>query len=345
MIAVVGSGAWGTTLAILLSRAGVPTALITRTGEEATRLRQAGENERFLPGIRFPASLDIGTPAGGLLEGRRVVLLVVPAQRMRANVAAIRDLLPAEAVLVSATKGLEIETCKRMSEVIAEELGPGAEERLAALSGPNLSREVARGLPTASVVAARNPAVAQAVQAMLRLPNLRLYSNPDIVGVELAGALKNIIALGAGACDGLGYGDNAKAAFVTRGLAEIARLGAAMGANPLTFSGLAGIGDLLATCASPLSRNRFVGEQLGRGRRLEDVRAEMGNQVAEGVTTVVAAHRLAERYGIEMPITAMVYAVLFGGLSPQEGVTNLMLRDQKGELSGYDFPRQKGTTT
>jgi glycerol-3-phosphate dehydrogenase (NAD(P)+) len=341
LIAVVGTGAWGTTLAVLLSRAGTDTSLVTRTPAEAERLRRDGENARFLAGIALPDTLHIGTAAQGMLSGRRIVLLVVPAQQMRANLVALREFLDPDVTLVSAAKGLEMETCKRMSQVIAEEAGPAVSGRIAAISGPNLSGEVVRGLPTASVVASRDEQVARLVQEELRLPNVRLYTNLDLVGVELAGALKNIIALGAGACDGLGYGDNAKAAFMTRGLAEIARLGVAMGANPLTFAGLAGIGDLMATCASKLSRNRYVGEQIGRGRSLAEVQAEM-SQVAEGVSTAAAAHRLAQRYGVDMPITATVFAVLFRGLTPREGVGELMMRDQKGELTGFDLSERKG---
>lgn len=333
MIAVVGSGAWGTTLAILLARGGRKTALITRSPEQAQRLRADGENKRLMPGYAFPSELEIAPLEHARMDERNIVLLVVPSQHMRANVRALRPYLAPGTILVSAAKGLEVDTCKRMSEVIADEVAPEQRTLIAALSGPNLSAEVARGLPTASVVAAATEEVAREVQAALRLRNVRLYTNIDIVGVELGGALKNIVALGAGACDGLGYGDNAKAAFLTRGLAEIARLGTAMGANPLTFAGLAGIGDLMATCASALSRNRYVGEQIGRGRSLKDIQGTMAH-VAEGVTTTIAARSLAEKYGVDMPITATTYRVLFEGLSPKEGVEDLLVRDQKGELTG-----------
>ncbi len=333
MITVVGTGSWGTTLAIVLARSGVDTVLLARSEELARELRSAGENRRFLPGVGFPDGLVVTASPAAAFAGRQVVLLVVPAQRMRENVAALRPFIPADAVIVSAAKGLELETCLRMSEVIISELGPAAAGRVAALSGPNLAPEVAAGLPTATVVAAADERVAALVQTKLRIPHVRIYTNSDLVGVELGGALKNIIALGAGICDGLGYGDNAKAAFLTRGLAEIARLGAAMGANLLTFAGLAGIGDLVATCASRLSRNRYVGEELGRGRSLAQIRAGM-TMVAEGVTTTVAARSLARRYGVEMPITEGLYRVLFEGRSPRDGVNELMMRDLKGELAG-----------
>ena len=333
MIAVVGTGSWGTTLAVVLARSGLKTALLARCEETARELRERGENRRFLPGVRMPDGLLVTADVAAALAGRRVVLLVVPAQRMRENAAFLRGHVPKDAVVVTAAKGLEMHTCKRMSEVMVEEIGQEIVGRVAALSGPNLAVEVAAGLPTATVVAAPDEGVAAFVQRHLRVPHLRIYTNCDLVGVELAGALKNIIALGAGICDGLGYGDNAKAAFMTRGLAEIARLGVAMGANPLTFAGLAGIGDLVATCASRLSRNRYVGEQLGKGRPLAEIQAGM-SQVAEGVPTTAAAHELASKYGVDMPITSGMYKVLFAGGSAREGVSELMMRDQKGELAG-----------
>ncbi|MHB1006265.1 MAG: NAD(P)H-dependent glycerol-3-phosphate dehydrogenase [Chloroflexota bacterium] len=337
MITVVGTGSWGTTLAVALTGEGVDTTLLARSPEEAAALASAGENVRFLPGVAFPSALKVsGNPAAALAE-RQLILLVVPAQRMRENLRALSGYIPESALLVSAAKGLELGSCKRMSEVIVEELGGSAASRVAALSGPNLACEVAAGLPTATVVAAADEQTAVLAQSALRLPRVRVYTNTDLIGVELAGALKNIIALGAGICDGLGYGDNAKAAFLTRGLAEIARLGVAMGANPLTFAGLAGVGDLVATCASRLSRNRYVGEQLGQGKSLTEIEAGM-SQVAEGVTTTAAARALAQRYRVEMPITEKMYEVLFAGGTPREGVVELMMRDQKGELAGMMPP-------
>jgi glycerol-3-phosphate dehydrogenase (NAD(P)+) len=341
MITVVGTGSWGTTLAAVLARSGHTTSLLARSEAEASELRSARENRRFLPGLPLPPGLLITSLADEALSGCRLVMLVVPAQTMRRNLVALRDHLPHDAALLSCTKGLEIETSQRMSEVIQDVLGPSAGGRMAALSGPNLAPEVARGLPTATVVSALDERLATFVQSELHVPHVRVYTNVDLIGVELAGALKNVIALGAGFCDGMGYGDNAKAAFLTRGLAEMARLGVAMGANPLTFAGLAGVGDLVATCASRLSRNRHVGEELGRGRRLVEIQAGMA-QVAEGVPTTAAAKRLAAQYGVEMPIVEQMHAVLFAGASPRVAVDELMTRDPKDELTGMVNPPRGG---
>jgi glycerol-3-phosphate dehydrogenase (NAD(P)+) len=264
---------------------------------------------------------------------------------MRANLRAVGPYIDPGAFLVSASKGLEVDSARRMSEVIAEELagpaagavqGPGARpgRPIAALSGPNLAGEIARGKPASTVVACPDEGAAAAVQAALMAPWFRVYTSADLVGVELGGALKNVVALGAGMSDGLEAGDNAKAALMTRGLAEIARLGKAAGAEPLTFSGLAGVGDLIATCMSPLSRNRTLGERLARGERLADVQADM-RQVAEGVPTTIGALQLARRYDVEMPITSLMHRVLFEGLSPREAGEALMQRDPKRELEGF----------
>ncbi|MBI3287341.1 MAG: NAD(P)-dependent glycerol-3-phosphate dehydrogenase, partial [Chloroflexi bacterium] len=234
---------------------------------------------------------------------------------------------------VSATKGLEIETCLRMSQVIREELGEELSAHLCALSGPNLAREIAAGLPASTVVASEDLEIAQIAQRVFMTSRFRVYTHQDLVGVELAGALKNIIALGAGAADEFGYGDNAKAAFMTRGLAEIARLGVAAGANPLTFAGLAGLGDLVCTCSSRLSRNHYVGEELAKGRKLEDVLASM-RMVAEGIYTTQAARSMARRYDVEMPITEQIYAVLFEGKDPRQAVSEFFQREPKRELEG-----------
>jgi glycerol-3-phosphate dehydrogenase (NAD(P)+) len=251
---------------------------------------------------------------------------------MRRNVRQVRDALAPHAVLVSASKGLEIDTALRMTQVIAQEV-PGADARVAALSGPNLSKEVAARKPASTVVACADEALARRVQDLLMAPHMRVYTHTDVVGVELGGALKNVIALGAGMADGLEAGDNAKAALMTRGLAEIARLARAAGAEPLTLAGLAGLGDLICTCMSALSRNRTVGEQLARGRPLAEIQREM-RQVAEGVPTTVAALQLARRYGVEMPITELMHQVLFEGLSPHAAGARLMQRDPRPELEG-----------
>jgi len=236
-------------------------------------------------------------------------------------------------LIVSAAKGLELETNLRMSQVIAEEVPPDFQPNICVLSGPNLSQEILRDLPAATVVAAHAEAVAKKAQNLLKTPNLCIYTNSDIIGVELGGALKNIIALGAGIVDGLGYGDNAKATFITRGLTEITALGVALGANPLTFSGLTGLGDLVATCSSPLSRNHYVGVELTKGRSLKKITGSMSG-VAEGVTTTLVAYNLAQQLKLEMPITEKIYRVLYQGLSPKDAALELMEANVKHELSG-----------
>ncbi|MBI3970508.1 MAG: NAD(P)-dependent glycerol-3-phosphate dehydrogenase [Chloroflexi bacterium] len=331
MLAVIGTGTWGVTLALHASRLGVPVTLLARTAAEAAALDAARESPR-VPGHRFPDALRVTADAAEALGGAAVVLLVVPAQTMRENARRVRAQLPPDAVLVSASKGLEIGSALRMSQVIAQELGGGAHP-IAALSGPNLALEIAAGKPASTVVACLEERHARRVQALLMSPTLRVYTQTDIVGVELGGALKNIVALGAGMCDGLDAGDNAKAALITRGLAEISRLGKAAGAAPLTFAGLAGLGDLLATCMSRLSRNRTVGEQLARGRTLAAIQVEM-RQVAEGVPTTIAALQLAKQFGVEMPITELMRRVLFESLLPQEAGAALMQRGPKHELDG-----------
>ena len=336
-VAVIGTGSWGTTLAILLARNGRDVRLWARTGDEATRLNTERENMEHLPGIAFPANLTVTAEPEQAIMNAGLVLLVPPAQKMRANTRIFSEAwktLANEPALISCSKGLEIGSMQRMSEVISEEL-PGEvsylRECVGALSGPNLAREVANQLPCTSVVACPNEEVARRVQAIMMCPQMRVYTNTDIIGVEIAGSLKNVIALGAGFCDGLEMGDNAKAALITRGLAEISRLGMAVGAKPLTFAGLAGLGDLIATCASPQSRNRYVGQEIARGRTLQDIQVTM-KSVAEGVTTTIAACQLADRYNVEMPITSTTNQVLFHQKGPADAVRELMLRDPKGEL-------------
>ena len=330
-VGVIGTGMWGTTLAALLSSKGVETFLWARTAAEADLLSSTRENKRFLPGVRLPDSLRVTDSLREAVAGSDVVLLVVPAQTMRANVAALKSYLSRDAVLISATKGLEVETCQRMSEVIAEELSPEMGENVVVLSGPNLAREVARGSPAAAVVAGRDFGRLALAQELLATPTFRVYTNGDVIGVELGGALKNVVALAAGICDGLQAGDNAKAALITRGLAEISRLGVAAGAQAQTFAGLAGLGDLVATCASPLSRNRTVGEQLARGRSLADIQSSTP-MVAEGVPTTLAACGLAARFGVEMPIANLMRQVLFEGKTIAEAGVELMTRSLKSEF-------------
>lgn len=332
-VTIVGTGSWGTTLAVMMAGRGHRATLWARSPEEAETLRSARENRRFLPGVVLPDDLRITSSLEEALQGCQMLMLVVPAQRMRENVRWVREHVEAETVILTAAKGLETETARRMSEVIAEELSCHFEERICVLSGPNLAREIVAGLPTGTVIASRSPETAQIAQAIVMTPRFRVYTNSDVIGVELGGALKNIIALGAGAADQLGYGENAKAIFMTRGLAEITRLGVAAGANPLTFSGLAGVGDLFCTCASRHSRNHYVGEELARGRTLQDVERTM-HSVAEGVNTTKAAMKLAARYDVELPIIERVYQVLFEGKDVQQAVREMMLRQPKREFEG-----------
>ncbi len=331
-VGVIGSGAWGTTLALLLTKNGIETILWEYTPERAFKMQQRRENSMFLPGIRFPDSLHVTSNVKEAVEGRDMLLLVTPSQRMRENVRLLASYVSHNTILVNASKGIEISSLKMMTEIICEEL-PDAEDRVAALSGPNISREIAEGMPTAAVVAAYNHEVAVRARILLTTSNYRVYTAHDVVGVELGGALKNIIAICAGINDGMSLGDNAKAAFITRGLAELTRLGIAAGAHPLTFAGLAGIGDLIATCASHLSRNHQLGQRIGAGEKLEQILSST-HSVAEGVYTTKAALKLAERYDVEMPITYQLSQVLFEGLDPYQAILELMMRDPKHEWEG-----------
>lgn len=332
-ITIVGTGSWGTTLAVMLARDAREVCLWARTAGEAQKLRVARENKAFLPGVILPHNLAITHSLEEALSSCGMLMLVVPAQRMRENVRRVSPYLQKDTIILSAAKGLETETALRMSEVIVEELGPEYDDRICVLSGPNLSREIAAGLPAGTVIAAGEASVAEFAQRVIMTPLFRVYAHDDVVGVELGGALKNIIALGAGAADEFGYGDNAKSVYMTRGLAEITRLGVAAGANPLTFAGLAGVGDVLCTCASRHSRNHYVGEELAKGRSLADIQASM-KMIAEGVDTTRAALKLARRYGVEMPITEAIYQVLFEGKDPRRVVKEMMLRDPKREFEG-----------
>ncbi|MBI4233550.1 MAG: NAD(P)-dependent glycerol-3-phosphate dehydrogenase [Chloroflexi bacterium] len=331
-VGVAGTTSWGTTLAVILARRGCPVALWARTEEEARSLQEARENRRRLPGISFPDCLQVTPHPEEALAEADLVILAVPSHSLRANARRVRESLRQGRVVLSAAKGLEKASGLRMTQVLQEELPPGLQQGIAVLSGPNLSGEIVQGKPATTVVASQDEDIARWVQGTLASPSFRVYTNTDVVGVELGGALKNIIAIGAGIGDGLGYGANAKAAFITRGLAEITRLGVAAGANPLTFAGLAGLGDLVATCFSPLSRNRSLGEQLGKGRPLGEILAGM-DQVAEGVDTSAAALKLAARHQVEMPITEVTCRVLFHGLDPREAVAELM-----GRAPGPEWP-------
>ena len=304
--------------------------LWTRDPARASEIAARRENARYLPGVRIPDSVTVTADLARALESDAVVV-AAPAQGVRALRDAVAPLLRAGHRICSATKGLTPDDARRMSEVWADVL-PAA--RIAVLSGPNISREIAAGLPAPTVVASTDRDTALAFQALLGTPMFRAYTNDDVVGVELCGALKNIVALGAGAIDGMGYGVNAKAGFMTRGLAEIARFAWSCGANPLTCAGLAGFGDLIATCTSTHSRNRTVGEMLAKGATLDAIRARLGGQVAEGIGTTEAVHALAAARGVDMPIAAETYRVLFEGKPVREAMRGLMERERGEELSG-----------
>ena len=324
-VGVLGTTSWGTTLAILTARNGHDVTLWARTESEATALDSARANTRFLADARFPDNLSVTASRDEAFADSDLVLIAVPSRTLRENVRSLAASLSDSAVVVSATKGIEIDSGKRMSQVLENELPRALRSTICALSGPNLASEIIEGKPSATLVASSNVTAAERAQSILTSSSFRVYTNPDIVGVELAGSLKNIIALGAGVIDGLGYGDNTKAAFMTRGLAEIARLAVGAGADPMTLSGLAGMGDLIATCSSKLSRNHFVGEQLASGKSLERIRAGMKN-VAEGIDATAAAVKLSERMGVEMPIAAATYGVLFDGVPILQAVADLLGR-------------------
>ena len=332
-ITIIGTTTWGMTMGVVLAHKGLDVRLWARTAKEAEKLRSKGPDPHLLPDVTFPPQLLVTSSLSEALAYVNAIILAVPSQSMRQNIVSVKYYLNKSTLVISAAKGLEIGSNKRMSEVIAEEINPRFRRNICVLSGPNLYREVLRGLPASAVVAAADESVARQAQKLLTTPNFCVYTNTDVIGVELGGALKNVIALGAGMIDGLGYGDNAKAAFVTRGLTEMAALGVAMGASPLTLSGLAGLGDLMATCASPLSRNHYVGVELTKGRSLEEIITSM-TSVAEGVSTTVAVWNMAQQLGLEMPITEKIYQVLYNSVEPQQVITDLLGAGGRHELAG-----------
>jgi glycerol-3-phosphate dehydrogenase (NAD(P)+) len=327
--AVLGAGSWGTAFAKVLADAGTDVVLWARRHEVAVNIQDRRHNPDYLPGMRLPEPVTATSDAATALTGAELVALAIPSQTLRANLAEWRDLIDPDASLVSLIKGIELGTSKRMSEVIVETAGVTA-DRVAIVSGPNLAAEIAAEQPTASVVACADPLRAAVVQKAVSTRYFRPYTNDDVVGCELGGAVKNVIALAYGMAHALGFGDNTKAALITRGLAETARLGVRLGADPLTFAGLAGLGDLVATCSSPLSRNRTFGEHLGRGETLEQAQAAT-RQTAEGVKSCLAIRDLARRYDVEMPITEQVELVCHEGADPRVAVTALMSRETKPE--------------
>jgi glycerol-3-phosphate dehydrogenase (NAD(P)+) len=332
-VAVVGAGAWGTTLAVMLGKV-EPVVLLAHDAEAAARISTARENERRLPGVKLPDTVTVTADPASLADSLDLVIFAVPSNHLRGVAERAAPHVTRGADVLSVVKGLEPGSLLRMSEVIAEAAAVGP-RRVAALSGPNLAAEIARGLPASAVVAAAEPELADRIVERVGRREFRLYVNSDLLGVELCGALKNIVAIAAGAADGLGFGDNGKAGLMTRGLAEMTRLGIAAGANPLTFAGLAGLGDVIATCGSTLSRNHRLGVELAKGRKWAELETALPG-VAEGAYTVDAALALARRHGVEMPIAQEVHNALFEGKSVQRCLIDLLARESKDELA--DFP-------
>jgi glycerol-3-phosphate dehydrogenase (NAD(P)+) len=330
-VAVLGAGGWGVAIANLLCQKEHAVSLWEFDPKAADRLCSSRILPTKLPGIRLNNSVSVTSDLFEAAGDAAFICFVVPSQTLRSTALNLSKLqLKRKPFLVNLAKGIEVGTLKRMSEVIEEIISPDSHSGIATLSGPSHAEEVSRGIPTAVVAASQDQNTSAAVQELFMSPRFRVYTSSDILGVELAGSLKNIIALAAGMLDGLGLGDNTRGALLTRGLAEIVRVGRKLGADPITFSGLSGVGDLVTTCLSPHSRNRFVGEQIGRGRSLVDILANM-SMVAEGVETARSGYQLSQSLKVEMPITTQVYHVLFKGKSPVEAINDLMVRDPKPE--------------
>lgn len=329
-VVVLGAGSWGTTLALVLSTNAHDVTLWTYREDQAAQIRERRENPSFLPGVRIHESIHIETDIERAISQCSMIVFAVPAQYLRSAISPLVGLECSQTILVNVAKGIENHTLMTMSEVLLDVLKNAKKKNIVTLSGPSHAEEVSRNMPTAVVSASVSLDAARQVQSAFITPYLRIYANEDIRGVELGGALKNVIAVGAGIADGSGFGDNTKAAIMTRGIVEITRLGIAMGAQSKTFWGLSGIGDLIVTCMSRHSRNRYVGEQVGKGRKLEAVLSEMV-MVAEGVATTKSAYDLAQQYDVGMPITEEVHRVLFDGKNPSQATNDLMTRDAKGE--------------
>ena len=328
--AVMGAGSWGTAFSIVVADAGNEVRLWGRREELCEAINRTHENPDYLPGIRLPETVVASHDDAEILRDAQVVVLAVPSQQLRENLTRWAPMLRDDAVLVSLMKGVELGTHKRMTEVIAEITGAGP-ERIAVVTGPNLAKEIARREPAASVVACEDAGVAGFLQKWCHTESFRPYTNTDVIGSELSGATKNVIALAVGVCDGLGYGDNSKASVITRGLAETTRLGVRMGADPMTFAGLAGLGDLVATCSSPLSRNRTFGQKLGEGMSAAQV-AEQTRQVAEGAKSCTSIAELASLHGVDMPIVEHVRTLVNDEMTPAELVAALISREAKPEI-------------
>jgi glycerol-3-phosphate dehydrogenase (NAD(P)+) len=327
--AVLGSGSWGTAFGKVLADAGTEVVLWARREELANKINESRENPDYLPGIVLPDRLSAVPDAAAAVRGADFVVLAVPSQSLRSNLAVVAPALASHSVLVSLMKGVELGTTKRMSEVVCEVAGV-PRERVAVVSGPNLAKEIAACQPAATVVACEDPEAGRRLQLACNTAYFRPYTNPDVVGCELGGAVKNVIALATGIAEGMGFGDNTKASLMTRGLAETARLGVALGADPLTFSGLAGLGDLIATCSSPLSRNRTFGERLGRGEAMADLLA-LPHQTAEGVKSCQSILALARAHGVDMPITENVAAICHDDVPIADMMQAFMSREAKSE--------------
>ncbi len=329
-IAVVGAGSWGTTLANLLAEKGYPVTLWCYEKDLAERMQQLGINDLYLPEINLSKNLQVTSDLTAAVAEKQFVLFVTPSQVTRQVLQqALPDLLP-QAFIVSASKGIENESLMLLSQVFEELLPKSMHRQLGFLSGPSFATEVSSGMPTAVVAAAKDLTVAAEIQKIFSTEMFRVYTHNDIIGVELGGAMKNVIALAAGVADGLGFGHNTRAALITRGLAEMTRLGLKLGGAAETFAGLAGMGDLVLTCTGDLSRNRSVGIELGKGRSINEILAGM-QMVAEGVKTTLSAYQLAEKLGVEVPIIEQMYLILYQNKSPRQAVTDLMLRDLRAE--------------
>lgn len=329
-IGVIGAGSWGTTLANVLAKKGYQVTLWVYEADLAARLSETRVNDLYLDGTTLSENLSYTNDLAEAVQGRHVLILVSPSQVMRTVLKQIKPYLENDCLLVSAAKGIENDTLMTMSDLMQEVLGEDVKERSAFLSGPSFAKEVAAEQPTAVAVAADDLAVATRVQELFSTEYFRVYTNQDVVGIEIGGAMKNVIALAAGVSDGLGFSHNARAALITRGLAEIARLGEALGAQEATLSGLAGMGDLVLTCTGDLSRNRSVGIELGRGRKLNEILNQM-RMVAEGVKTTLSAYQLASKLGVAMPITEQMYLILYEEKDPKQAVTDLMNRALSAE--------------
>ncbi|MQG21485.1 MAG: NAD(P)-dependent glycerol-3-phosphate dehydrogenase [SAR202 cluster bacterium] len=329
-ISIVGTTSWGTTLGLLLSRAGNNITLIARTEIEVDKILAEGENSRFLPGYKFPSHLHISSIEKHTIENSNLIIFAVPSGSLRDNARKLKDWVSPKTIIVIATKGLEASTGNFMSDIIDQELNLENPSQVCILSGPNLSREIAEGLPTSTVISSTSSANAKIVQDALASDKFRTYVNSDVIGTQLGGAMKNVVAIVAGIADGLDLGDNAKAGVISRAMAEIVRLGTALGANPSTFSGLAGLGDLMATSYSRLSRNRYFGEQLGKGQSPETILANMQN-VVEGIDTTKAVLLLAQKLEVEMPIAKNLGHILWDNMKPLDVVETLMSRPTTSE--------------